>query len=56
MEQNKTYGEQLAWDMFYSGLVGIQYHPANPADQRLDLDYLARVADAMVRERNKRCL
>lgn len=50
------YHDQLAWDMFYSGLVGIQYHPANPPDQRLSLEYLAEVADAMLKERNKRCL
>lgn len=55
MELHKTYGEQIAWDMFFGNLVGIQYHPANPADQRLELEYLARIADAMIVERNKRC-
>jgi len=45
----------LAWDMFFANLVGIQYHPANPSETRLDLEHLGRVADLMLKERSKRC-
>lgn len=47
--------EQMAWDMFFANLVGIQYHPANPVHLRLPLEELAEVADEMLIERNKRC-
>lgn len=46
----------LAWDMYYSGLVAIQYHPANPAEGRLSLAELGDVADQMLYERSFRCL
>lgn len=48
--------KQLAWDMFFGNLVGIQYHPANPPEKRLSLEELAHVADLMVIERSKRWL
>lgn len=46
---------QLAWDMFFANLVGIQYHPANPVSARQPLHELAAIADLMLIERNKRC-
>jgi len=45
----------LAWDMYFANLVGLQYHPANPPGDRLSLEELGRVADAMIQERAKRC-
>lgn len=48
--------DQMAWDMFFANIVGIQYHPANPVESRQPLDVLAAIADAMLVERNKRCL
>jgi len=47
--------KQMAWDMFYANLVGIQYHPGNQHENRLSLDHLASIADRMLIERDKRC-
>lgn len=47
--------QQMAWDIFYANLVGIQYHPGNPPDSRMPLADLALIADQMLIERNKRC-
>lgn len=47
--------ELLAWDMYFSGLVGIQYHPGNPPENRMSLEDLAHIADLMILERAKRC-
>jgi len=47
---------QLAWDMFFANVVAMQYHPANPVATRQSVEVLARIADEMLIERNKRCL
>jgi hypothetical protein len=46
----------LAWDMFFAGVAGIQYHPGNPPDQRMSLSDLADLVDLMLIEREKRWL
>lgn len=48
--------DQIAWDMFFANLVGIQYHPANPIESRQSLSDLADIVDQMMEERQKRCL
>jgi len=47
--------DQMAWDIFFANIVGIQYHPANPIESRQSLEELADIADRMMAERNKRC-
>lgn len=47
--------DQMAWDMFFANLAGIQYHPANRIADRQPLSELAAIADEMLKERNKRC-
>lgn len=39
--------EPHIWAMFYAGIVSIQYHPRNPADERMTLVEMASLADAM---------
>lgn len=49
------YSDQLAWDVFFGQIVGIQYHPANPADKRMSLQEIADVVDEMMIVREERC-
>lgn len=46
--------KMLAWDMFFAGVAGIQYHPGNPRENRLSLTELACIVDDMLTEREKR--
>lgn len=48
--------DQMAWDMFFANLVGIQYHPANPPECRQSLEELADIVDRMMEVRVCRCL
>ena len=48
--------DQLAWDMFFANLVGIQYHPANPIESRQPLEELADIVDRMMEVRTCRFL
>lgn len=45
----------LAWDMYFAGVAGIQYHPGNPPDKRMTLAELGEIVDQMLIERDKRC-
>lgn len=47
MERQDWVEEPLVWAMFYSSIVGIQYHPRNAAAERMTLLEAAAVADAM---------
>lgn len=47
---------ELAWDMYFANVLGIQYHPANPVNGRLSIKECALVADMALAERDKRCL
>lgn len=47
MERVDWVDEPLVWAMFYSSIVGIQYHPKNAAADRMPLVEAAAVADAM---------
>lgn len=46
--------EATAWDMYFGAVVSLQYHPANPPEQRMSLEELAKVADAMLEVRRCR--
>lgn len=48
--------DQMAWDMFFANLVGIQYHPANPIESRQPLEELADIVDLMMEVRTCRFL
>lgn len=45
----------LAWDMYFAGVAGIQYHPGNPPESRLSLAEIGLIVDEMLIERDKRC-
>lgn len=47
---------EIAWDIYFANVLGIQYHPANPAHSRMSVADCARVADLALHERDKRCL
>lgn len=53
---NETEHRRLAWDMFFSGVAGFQFHPGNPPEKRLPLSELAALCDEMLAERDKRWL
>lgn len=46
--------DQMAWDMYFANLVGIQYHPANPIESRQPLEDLADIVDKMMEVRQCR--
>lgn len=48
--------EMVAWDVYFAGVVSLQYHPANEAPADLDAcaDVVARMID--VRRRRTLCL
>lgn len=37
------------WLMFYGQVAGIQYHPANPPEQRQSLEDIADIIDEMLK-------
>ena len=39
--------EPHIWAVFYSSIVGFQYHPKNDASERMSLVDAAAIADAM---------
>lgn len=50
---------QLAWDMYFSNLVAIQFHPANhekTGDVEVIINNCAAIADQMLVRRDKQCL
>lgn len=45
-----------AWDMYYATILGWQFHPGvGKTLDSVDVDLCARLADAMMEERWKRC-
>lgn len=45
--------QQMLFAMYFSSVAGIQYHPANPPDKRLDLEVLAGIAADMLDIHNR---
>lgn len=46
---DRTRGEQMAWDMYFCTLVGFQFHPANAkAWESIDLETFADIVDQMM--------
>lgn len=43
------------FDLYFSVIAGFQYHPANPAHQRMSLEDCAKVALECVEIRNRYC-
>jgi hypothetical protein len=41
--------DKYMWTLFFGQVAGIQYHPANPKDQRASLNEIADIADEMLK-------
>jgi hypothetical protein len=49
--------EQIAWDIYFSSICSLRFHPRNDdrAPVRANVEFAAQVADMMIEERRKRC-
>ncbi len=48
--------EKTAWDIYFAGVVAMQYHPGYTVEKKLSLLECAEVANSMVEQRKKSCL
>ena len=47
---------KIAWDIYFGGIMSINYHPGTTKEnaKRLSIEECAQIADAMLKERDKR--
>lgn len=46
--------EEVAWAMYFAGIVAFQYHPRNEPAERMPIKDCATVADQMLEEHRLR--